>query len=116
MVVLLGSALVQTHVGVSVCVLGVLAVALLLSARQAVTQDEPLAGWRRPLNLAAWTAVAAWFLPLAEQATSAHGNLGRLASFLIAPGGERVPLWAATTAFSTQFAGVLLPGFRLALG
>jgi hypothetical protein len=60
--------------------------------------------------------VAAWFLPLAEQATSAHGNLGRLASFLIAPGGERVPLWAATTAFSTQFAGVLLPGFRLALG
>ena len=114
--VLLGSALAQTHVGVSVCVAGVLGMAVTLAATRAGHADGRSAGWSRPLNLAAWAALAAWFLPLAEQVTSPDGNLGRLASFLVSPGGEHVSLGDATSAFASQFVGVLLPGFHLALG
>ncbi len=114
-VVLLGSALVQAHVGVSVCVAGVLGAAMLLAHRRIRVADAGRAVWATPLNRAAWAALAAWCLPLAEQLTSREGNLGRLAAFA-ASGGETVPLWAATTAFASPFAGLVLPGFRLALG
>jgi hypothetical protein len=114
-VVILGSALTQTHVGVSLAVTTVFGASALLAWRCAplpVAADE----WRRALRLSAWALAAMWFLPLAEQLTSDHGNMSRIGRFLIAPGEDRVEALAAAGAFATQFAGPLLPGFRLAEG
>jgi hypothetical protein len=75
-----GSFVVQTHVGYTPLVAGVLVVVLVLAVL-----GRARAGFGRWLAIAGLVTVALWVPPLIQQATGHPGNLGEVASYFVHP-------------------------------
>lgn len=113
-IVALASFLIQTHLSITPTVaVAVVTSILVAAARLGVTGD--LQALRRAVNLSLWVGVIVWIPPLAEQITSAEGNLSRLYRFFTEPNFAPMPR-ESYSAFFRLLSGFMLPGFTTAWG
>jgi hypothetical protein len=114
-----GSALVQTHIGTSPTVGAIVALAVWLAWRLPMAVDSPGSPhrWRRALNTSAWVGVALWFLPLAEQfANRGDGNVAKLVTYFAERHGAVHGVGYVVNSWAVAVSGAVLPEFRQPTG
>jgi hypothetical protein len=113
--ILMGTFVVQTHLGVLPGVVAVLAIALgsvLLSAGS----DVPISRTRTVGIVSACLLVALWAIPIWEEMTRTPGNLTKLWRFFFTGHRTGQPFRSAYVAWADMLTGILRPDLRLAEG
>jgi hypothetical protein len=105
----------QTHVGVAPVAATVVAVSA-IAGTIAVRRNRGLPRARRAIVRSLWVLLAMWFLPAAEQAAHAPGNLTLLWRFFVSGSGPGQPIDAAVQAWAEMLAAPLTSGVALAGG
>jgi hypothetical protein len=108
--VLIGSWMIQAHVGLTIAVIaGVMVTAgLAHGSGRSVPRS---AVWLTGVAL-----IAAWALPVAEQLTNTPGNMRQIVEFFLYAGGERPPIDVSVRAVGAMVAGLFRPSFHAAPG
>ena len=111
--VALASFVMQTHIGVvptTLAVSAVLALGVWQATREATDRR------RRLVIAAAAVAAVLWAMPLAEQISSAPGNMTAIWRFFSSQGRGDQTLAASYAAWSDMLTGIVRPDFRVAEG
>jgi hypothetical protein len=106
LVVLVGSAIAQTHVALVPLVL-LLSAAAAIAAALATRHDRM--PFRGVLNACAWLLALLWMLPVAEQLSHTPGNLTRLWAFFVTGTGPGQPYSRAVAVWSYALTGAFRP-------
>jgi len=122
-IALVGSFIVQTHIGLLPCTVAVVTVALVLwflgdrvRPGPAIATDDRAATSHRPWLLAAGgVLLVLWMLPLADQ-VAGTGNAGEIVRFLLSDDRPRPSLATSLTALAYGLSGAVRPDQRLAIG
>jgi hypothetical protein len=109
--VVFGSFMAQSHVGLVPLVL-VLSTAALAAVAVTRRDDEPMVPL---LNTCAWLLALLWLLPVVEQLSHTRGNLAHLWTFFTS-GGATPSYWTALAAWSYALVGPLRPDLYLPYG
>jgi hypothetical protein len=113
-IVTLASFLIQTHLSIAPTVgVAIMASVVVLIARLNIGRERH--AFSRALNWSLWAGLCLWFLPLAEQITSANGNLSTLYQFFTEPNYASISR-ESYAAFFRMLSGFMLPGFVTAWG
>jgi membrane protein implicated in regulation of membrane protease activity len=108
--VLIGSWIIQAHVGLSIAVIA----CVMMTAVLAFGTGRSLP--RSTVWLTAIVLIVVWALPVAEQLTSTPGNMREIVEFFLFQGGARPSIGVSVRAVGAMLAGVFRPAFEVARG
>lgn len=108
--VLIGSWMIQAHVGLAIAVVA----GAIVTAVLARGSGRPVP--RSVVWLTAAVLTAAWALPVAEQLANTPGNMRKIVEFFLFYDGPRPSIGAGARAAGAMAAGVFRPAFHLAPG
>jgi hypothetical protein len=116
LVAVLGSLIVQTHVGLVPVVFAVGAAASAAAVAAAYRDRTDRRTFGRIVNVTAWMLLAAWLLPLAEEIYRTPGNLTELWRFFAGEERSGQTFRLAWRAWADMLSALVLPDFRVAWG
>jgi hypothetical protein len=108
--VLLGSWIIQAHLGLAIALLACAMVTAGLAYRSG--RSVP----RSAVWLSAVVLITSWALPVAEQLTNRPGNMARIVEFFLFEGGPRPSMAVSVRAAGAMVTGLFRPAFQLAPG
>lgn len=108
--VLIGSWVIQAHVGLTIAVIACAMVTAGLAYGSGRSVPRPVV-WLTGVVL-----IAAWTLPVAEQLTNTPGNMRQIVEFFLFQGGPRPALGVSVRAVGAMVAGLFRSSFQVAPG